>query len=236
MTKKKRRVTASPNQAGFKPRCLDKEKKIMKAKVALNMNGLKPRDQLAKYKKAITACGEEPVLADAKPTLVVCLASHDAADSILNQIDTQEGVMVNLRNLRDQTMGVALADHGTLGSCVETASGGDPAFITANGFDVAGSGTPPPPVGQIMNLVLTHGDQDGVVDASWNREKTSRSNEVQISVDPLTPTSWMPCQIATKSSCSIPNLPIGSKVWVRVRAHGKDAPGLWSDPACITVT
>jgi hypothetical protein len=208
----------------------------MNAKVALNLTNLNLRDQLVKFKKAITACAAAPALASPAPALTVCTTNHDAADAMLNQIETQEVVLHNLRTQRDQLMGVAMANYATLGSSVQTASAGDPAVITKNGFDVAAAPTSAPPVGQIMNLVLTHGDMDGEVDVAWNREKNARSNEVQTSPDPMSPASWTPNQIATKSSCSIPNQTIGSKLWVRVRGHGKDGPGLWSDPAVIIVT
>jgi hypothetical protein len=221
---------------GFNQKPASSNKKIMNAKVALNTGNLSPRDKLVKFKKAITACGMAPALASPAPALTVCTTSHDAADAMLDQIETEEGVLQNLRTQRDQLMGVAMANHATLGSCVQTASAGDPAVITKNGFDVATAPTSAPPVGQIMNLVLTHGEMDGEVDAAWNRDKSSRSYEVQTSPDPMTPTSWAPNQIATKSTCAIPNQTIGSKLWARVRGHGKDSPGLWSDPAAIIVT
>ena len=101
---------------------------------------------------------------------------------------------------------------------------------------MAGSPTPAPPVGQILNLVLTHGDHDGATDASWNRDKSAYSYEVQTSPDPMTATSWVPNQIAPQSSCTLETQPVGAKLWVRVRAIGTDGPGLWSDPACIIVT
>ena len=210
--------------------------KKMKAKVALNLGNLTPRAKLAKLQTAITKCGEAPALANPTPPLATCTTNHDAAEAILDLIDAKEAELVNLRVQRDQAMDLAMSNYATLGSCVETASQGDPAGITKNGFDVASDGSAKPPVGQTMNLVLTHGDTDGSVDVSWNRDKSAKSSEVQTSPDPVTPTSWVPNQIVTKSSCTILNQPIGSKLWVRVRGHGKDGPGLWSDPALIIVS
>ena len=208
----------------------------MKAKVALNLGNLSPREKLAKLQTAITKCGEVPALATPTPTLAVCTTSLDDTTDILDLIDTKEAELVNLRVQRDQALEAAMANYDTLGSCVETASQGDPAVITKNGFDVAGTGTSAPPVGQVMNLVLTHGDTDGAVDVSWNRDKSAKSSEVQTSAEPMTAGSWVASQIATKSSCSLLNQTIGSKLWVRVRGHGKDGAGLWSDPAFIIVT
>ena len=120
---------------------------------------------------------------------------------------------------------------------MQTVSLGDPAVITFRGFEVASDGsTSAPAVGQTMNLVLTHGDVDGDVDVNWHRDKSAISNEVRSSVDPITLTSWVTEPIATKSSCTLSNKVIGSKLWVQVRGHGKDGPGLWSDPASIIVS
>ena len=210
----------------------------MNAKIAENMFGLKPSDQLAKYQTAITKCGEAPPLPNPKPSLVNCQASHDAANDMLKLIAAKEAELVNLRVQRDQLIDAAMADYSTLGSCVETNSGGDPAVITKYGFDVAGSGTPSatPHVTQPMNIVLTHGDHDGAVDVTWHRDKQARSTEVQICVDPLSPTKWVPNQIATKSSCTIENQVPGTKLWVQARSIRKDGPGLWSEPAFIIVS
>ena len=213
-------------------------KKPMNAKIALNLYGLDARAKLAKYQTAITKCGEAPVLSNAKPTLIECQASHDAADTVLKLIAAKEVELTNLRIQRDQLIDAAMSDYSTLGSCVEAESGGDPAVITKNGYDVAGSGTPSatPHVTQPMNLVLTHGDHDSAVDVAWHRDKQARSTEVQTSPDPMTATSWVPNQIATKSSCTIENQVPATKLWVRARSIRKDGPGLWSEPAFIIVS
>ena len=157
---------------------------------------------------------------------------------MLKLIAQKEAELANLRIQRDQLIDAAMADYGTLGACVQTNSGGDPAYITAKGYDVAGSGSPSvtPNVTQPMNLVLTHGDHDGAVDVTWHRDKHARSTEVQICFDALTPTNGVPNQIATKSSCTIENQVPGTKLWVRARSIRKDGPGLWSEPAFIIVS
>ena len=212
--------------------------KPMNAKIALNLYGLDARAKLAKFQTAITKCGEAPALPDSKPPLLECQASHDAANTVLKLIAQKEAELVSLRVQRDQLMDAAMADYGTLGSCVQANSGGDPAVITKNGYDVAGSGTPAaaPHETQPMNLVLTHGDHDGAVDVAWHRDKFARCTDVQICIDPLSPTKWVPNQIATKSSCTIENQVPGTKLWVQARSIRKDGPGLWSEPAFIIVS
>lgn len=94
------------------------------------------------------------------------------------------------------------------------------------------------PVGttQVLNLVLTEGDFEGTLDAAWDRVRGASSYEIQISVDPITPTSWAFKQSASKSSATISGLTSGTKLWVHVRAIGAgNTPGPWSDPATKVV-
>ena len=209
----------------------------MKAKVALNIFGLKDRPILAKYQTAITKCTGNADIGTANPTVIVCQASHDAAEAKLDEIDAAEQALVGLRGERDQLMEAAVADFTQLGSCVENKSGGDPVIIANAGFEVAGAPTTKPPVSKVLNLVLTHGDTDGASDAAWHRDKSARGYEVQASPDPMSDSTWVANQIATKSSCVITGKTVGSKLWVRVRALGvNNSFGLWSDPAMIIVS
>jgi hypothetical protein len=210
--------------------------KIMNAKVALNLYGLDNRGKLAKLQKAVTKCGEAPALVNPLPPLPECQTAHDAAETQLDLIDTKEAELRNLRLVRDQLMNEALSKYGSLGSCVENKSLGDPAFIAAKGYDVAGTPTPAPPVGRITNLSLSHSDHDGAVDASWDRDRSAFSYEVQTSADPMTAISWVTNHISPRSTCTLSALTSASRIWVRVRAIGSGAPGEWSDPAAIVVS
>ena len=203
----------------------------MKAKVALNLSGLDAWGQLARLQTAITKLTGNAALPNPNPTLAVAQAQHDAAKTMLDTIDAKEAELTNLRLQRDQLVRVAMDTYDSLGSFVENKSAGDAAIITGAGFDVAGPRTPAPPVGQVLNLVVTAGDNEGTLDAGWDRDRSARSYEVQTSVDPVTPASWLPRLTAPKSSCTLAGLPSGTRTWVRVRAIGADAPGPWSDPA-----
>ena len=66
--------------------------------------------------------------------------------------------------------------------------------------------------------------------------KGAQSYEVQISVDPVSGTSWQPKLTAGKSSATLTGLTTGARIWVRVRGIGaNNASGVWSDPAVKTV-
>ena len=214
----------------------DNTNKKMNAKIALNIKGLNPREQLTKFEKAVTACGTAPVLPNPNPPLATCKAGNDAIKTNLDAIDTAEGVLVQLRNTRDQLLATGLTNYTALGASVQSFSLGDPAVIIAKGYDVAATPGTLPPVGRPQNLVLTHGDHDGAVDVAWNRDPSSHTNEVHVSPEPMTPTSFVPNQITNKSSCTILGQPAGSKIWVRVRGNDSDGPGDWSAPASIIVS
>ena len=84
--------------------------------------------------------------------------------------------------------------------------------------------------------VLTEGDNDGTLDFGFDKEDLAYSYEIEISVDPVSPTSWQKKMTVTKSSGTITGLTSGARMWVRVRAIGAHPnPGPWSDPAVKTV-
>ena len=214
----------------------DNNKKKMNAKIAINVRNLKPREQLTKFKKAVTLCQAAPVLPNPNPPFATCIAGNGAIEANLDAIDNTEKALDQLRLTREQLLATGLTNYTALGGSVQSFSLGDPAVITAKGYDVAATPTPLPPVGRPQNLVLTHGDHDGSVDVAWNRDPSSHTNEVHVSPDPMTPTSFVPNQVTNKSSCTILGQPAGGKIWVRVRGNDGNGAGDWSDPAGIIVS
>ena len=176
--------------------------------------------------------------AHADPPLADCQAAHDAAAAGIAAVDAEEEKLKTLRIQRDQLVDAAMLKYSALGSCVENKAikANDPSIVTGAGFDLAGDVTPTPNVvSRVMNLVLTHGDFDGSVDASWNRDRKAKSYKVQMCIDPPTDASWKDVDTTSKSSFTLKNLVSGAKIWVRVCAVGSDGNGPWSDPAVIVV-
>ncbi len=208
----------------------------MNSKVAINIRGLNPRDTLTKFKKGSAMAQAAPAVPSPNPSFLIIDAGNKAIEDNLDATNTAEGLIVTLRNARVGLLETGLVNYTALGGAVQSFSLGNPDVITAKGFDVAASGTPLPPVGRIQNVVLTHGDHDGDVDVSWNRDKSSQSNQVFVSPDPITPTSFVQHQITSKSSCTIHGQPIGGKIWVQVCGNDSNGPGDMSEMAHITVS
>jgi hypothetical protein len=121
------------------------------------------------------------------------------------------------------------------GAYVENASGGDPVKIETAGMSVRATAAPVG-VSQVLNLVVTAGDDEGTLDAAWDADRGANSYEIHTSVDPVTPSSWAFKMIASKSSATLNGMTSGAKMWVRVRSIGaNNTTGTWSDPATKTV-
>jgi hypothetical protein len=91
-------------------------------------------------------------------------------------------------------------------------------------------------MGKVQNVILTSGGNDGTGFAEWDPMYRSRSYEVQLTGDPTNPALWTTYDIVTAASLPFSGLPSGQKRWVRVRAINNVNKGVWSDPACCTIT
>lgn len=90
---------------------------------------------------------------------------------------------------------------------------------------------------QVDGLDCTIGDAEGRVILRWKSIKGAKSYEIQVSVDPITTTSWKAADpsVSTKASVTLDGLPSGGRCWFRVRAIGSAGAGPWSDPSVKTV-
>lgn len=106
------------------------------------------------------------------------------------------------------------------------------ADIESGGFTPSKTPSPVGPPGQVQNLSVTRNDADGALDSQWDPEADAlKGYEVQLSVDPVTPTSWVTKDIVSQSNVTLTGLTSGTRVWIRVRGLGnKSQKGAWSNP------
>jgi hypothetical protein len=69
------------------------------------------------------------------------------------------------------------------------------------------------------------------MDLSWDPVVEAASYVIEISPDPVTPTSWTHLGLSTKSTFTATDLQSGSRVWFRVAAVNANGQSPWSDPA-----
>jgi len=124
------------------------------------------------------------------------------------------------------TQEAAYVQDVTLGNAVK---------IESTNMPIRKPSLPIGPLGQVMNLAVKAGANAGELKANWKKLRGAKSYEVQVSVDPYTPTTWRGVAPSTKTRTVIPDLTSGAKMWVRVRGIGKGDPGVWSDVATMIV-
>ena len=120
---------------------------------------------------------------------------------------------------------------------METVTKGDEAAIIATGFLVRSEATPTPAVGPIEGFSLTAGDEEGELDAAWDRTSDAIIYEVATS-DASDVGPWTHAKSLRASKVTLGGLKSGSRTWVRVRALGKEDsnPGPWSAPIAKRVS
>jgi len=177
---------------------------------------------------AATFVTPDPPLADittAADKLAVSKAAVDSAKATL----AEKAAIQNT----DET---ALQDLVTSeGRYVDNRAKGDKAIIESAGMPASDEPTPVGELPQVANLSLTHGDNPGEVDASWNSVPKKNNYTVQVTTDPIGSSAWVTRGNPTKSSMTIDALTSGTRAWVRVCANGTAGPGAFSDPATIIV-
>lgn len=206
------------------------ERKRM-AKVKLNLASLTDEQLLQKANDIKTAMTGNASYTTPIPTLTVLGTSITASQTKLNEWFAAQNTAQQKTTEKNALLDTLRAQLTQLAAYVEAASGGDAAKIQSAGMDVKAANAPLGLPGQVLNVSLTAGDAEGQLDAAWDRDRAAKTYEIQISVDPITGTSWQNRPSVTRSSATLTGLTSGQKIWVRVRAVGAAGHGAWSDPA-----
>ncbi len=132
---------------------------------------------------------------------------------------------------RDEEMQAIIAGITGYINSMETHKGFDPVKLASLGLPLRSPATPPQPCGTIIGLMTSVGDDEDAMGGKWQRDPFAGSYEVQVSPDPVTPTSWAHAMTVTRPRAKLTGLPSGQKRWIRVRAVNDLGPGSWSDPS-----
>jgi hypothetical protein len=214
------------------------ENKIKRmAKVKLGLDDLDPDGVASVAGQIKTAMTGNANFTTPNPTLVAIGALIVTA---LAKIAAQKAAVLAAKQATDDrdaavtALKVALTQ---LGSYVENTSGGNSVIIQSAGMGVKGVATPIGQLGQVQNLNVSVGDDDGELDLTWDPIRGAKSYQVQVSVDPITGTSWRDVAPVSKSKKTLTGLSSGARTWTRVRAIApkEENNGGWSDPSVKTV-
>ena len=156
---------------------------------------------------------------------------HDAFSAALTASDNAQTAAAQATIAKDAARAALEAALSHRAKNIEGTPGVTEAQAVGTGFALRAPNAPVGAPGKVQHLALTTGDMDGELDAMWNRDKAAKTYDLEISVDPFTPTSWQSRGSVTKSKAAITGLTSGAKMWVRIRAVGTGGTGEWSDPA-----
>jgi hypothetical protein len=205
-------------------------------KVKLGLRGLNDDQIVALANTIKTAMTGNANFTTPNPTLAALSTALTAASTKVAAYNSAVAAAQTALAERDAAVQALCTLLTQLASYVENTAAGDAAKIESAGLAVRGQGSPVGPLPQVPDLVLTAGDNEGTLDAAWDPVYGASSYEVQVSVDPVSSTSWAYKMTASKSSATVVALASGTRMWARVRAIGAgNQPGPWSDPAVKTV-
>ena len=190
-----------------------------------NWNSLTIADRIAFAGNVVDKCATNPVVPVPNAPYTALSASYTAAKASHEKVLDLEAQLKAARADRTEKVDLMVADVGTMGSHVEGATAGDIADILTTGYEISGMPTGPvaasAAIPTVMNLVLTAGDHDGEIDATWAPVPGTRLYQTQTSTNPTDPTLWKEYGAPqSRSSLALMGLQSGVRIWVRVRSLG----------------
>jgi hypothetical protein len=182
-----------------------------------------------------TGLTNNPYVPTPAPTLVALEAGIDALETANDAYEAEKDVLKAKKAERDAALKALGSLLRTEAATVQTATGGDEAQILSTGFEVASTPAPLAQPNQVLDLRVTASDHEGALKASWKKAARAQRYELQASVDPPTPTSWVMKGSSNKTRADVNTFTSGDRIWLRVRAVNAAGDGAWSDPAVKTV-
>ena len=206
------------------------------AKAKLGLDKLTPEELVAEATTIHTSMTGNANFTTPNPSLAALLTAITNAQNKLNAYNVAVTATQTALNDRDAAMAALRALLSLLAAYVDNVSGGDATKIASSGMGVRNTPGSIGPIGQVLNLVLVAGVDEGTLAASWPPVRGATCYEVQACPDPLVPANWSHKLTAGKASAMVNSFNSGTKQWLRVRAVGaNNQTGPWSDPAVKTV-
>ena len=206
-------------------------------KIRRNWTRLPIGDRVASAQNVVACCTGNANVPPGTASFTALKTSTEAAAAAIELLTSLEAQVRVARADAAAKVDTMVGDLNTHGSFVEASTAGDIAKMLTTGYEVTGVADGPGTAAvmtQVRNLVLTAGDHDGEVDASWNSIPNTRLYQLQISTSttPADETQWKDYGVPqSRSSLALTGLVSGTRVWVRVRSlgAGDTPPGAWSE-------
>ena len=222
------------NTGLFYGQLLPEKVKIM-ARVSAKLRRFGILQLLQFLQNLITAATGNPHAPTPNPHLTVLQGLYDDGVEVNNAFTAAQDACTAASVQRDEEMQAIITGITAYINSMEAHTEFDPVKLASLGLPLRAPATPPQPCGTVINLMTSTGDDEGAMDGKWQRDPFAVSYEVQVSPDPVTPTSWVHAMTVVRPRAKLTGLTSGQKRWVRVRAVNDLGPGSWSDPSCRMV-
>ncbi len=133
--------------------------------------------------------------------------------------------------LADAALALCRGDYDANAIFVVGIAKTDRALGHLSGYDLADEpGGPPQPLGQLLDVRVVTGDEDGELETTGKKLPYAVGYEWQWAENPAGP--WNHAAVSGTRAVEIKNLPSLKKIWIRGRGIRGTDHGPWSDPAC----
>ncbi len=176
------------------------------------------------------AAPEPPPLPGVLARVASYAACRDAAKAANDAYISTKSSLVALLLQRNAAARELRRETKALIALCEGETAGDPLGLTGTGFPLAAPNTRPNrPPEQVRNFRLTALEEEGALKGRVKPVAYAFIYEVQLSTTDGMAEDFVTVLSPTKSSWKLRGLTSGTRVRVRVRAHGSQGPGPWSD-------
>jgi len=200
-----------------------------KMKITLNLSKKSILDTITYCRlivQKLTGNAKFPAPDPGLPALTAAALAAETANTAYESSKETTKELLTTRNEMWDAMNVLITNEAAyVGPHATTA-----AEVESAGFTATLPAGPTVLPGQVTNFTASTGDNDGSLDFQWDANQQAKSFELQLSPDPVTPTSFAHKDSVTKSHCTATGLLSGSRQWGRARAVNGAGKGPWSDP------
>lgn len=165
------------------------------------------------------------------PNLAAFKTKYQAAKDADDAVTELEEQLKTARTARKEAVDAAVKAMEPNASFVEATATTETQVVEI-GYEPAKSApTPSQPMGQVKNLSVTAGDNDGELDYGFEPQPGASAYEGRTTTDPNDATKWKSHPMVTRSTGTFGGLTSGVRHYVQFRAIGALGPGPWSDLA-----
>lgn len=167
-------------------------------------------------------------------TLAIWNAATDSMVDLLSQVHSATQQLSELRVRLAQAEAEFTLGERSYRGIVTLVSHGKPELITSLGLPALTGQAVRRTVVTPTGLLVTVGVDPGSAHLKWQAPRGQRSFAVQMSPDPITPSSWKPLDGTSHRTLKVGDLTPGARYWFRVAMIGGGTQSPWTEPVSLT--